>query len=63
MKNESIITIKEARKLLGQEASKLSNDAIEKIINELDFLATLAIQRIGAINENDPATKNDRNRG
>jgi hypothetical protein len=39
------ITVKEARKLLGRKASSLLTDSqIEELINQLDFMATLAIR-------------------
>ena len=40
-----IITVKEARKLLGKKASAKFTDAqVEGIINQLDFVATRAIR-------------------
>ena len=39
-----IISTKEARKLLGRKADGMSDTAIEDIITQLDFIATLAIK-------------------
>jgi len=44
MEDSEIITIKEARKLLEGEAKKLSDAQVEELINELDFIATIAIR-------------------
>lgn len=45
---DQIITIKEARKLLEGKARKLSDDQVEELINQLDFIATLAINQYKA---------------
>lgn len=40
-----IITVKEARKLLGKaESDKLNDDEVEELITQLDFMAHLAIK-------------------
>jgi phage gp16-like protein len=40
-----IISLKEARKLLGKDQSeKLSDEQLEKLIEDLDFLAKAALQ-------------------
>jgi len=44
MDDDQIITIKEARKLLEGEAKQLSDAKVEELINELDFIATIAIR-------------------
>jgi hypothetical protein len=42
---EPIISTNEARKLIGKYASaRLTDDQVEDIINQLDFMATLAIR-------------------
>lgn len=38
-----IISVLEARKLLGQDHIKISSDEVEKLVNELSFLARLII--------------------
>jgi len=39
-----IMTVKEARKIMGREAKKLSDHEIEKLINDLDFMAGIALK-------------------
>jgi len=40
-----IISVKEARKLLGKtESDKLTDDEVEELINQLDFISHLAIK-------------------
>lgn len=41
-----IITIKEARKLLGREYADLTEQQVEQFIAELDFMADIVIKRI-----------------
>jgi len=41
---KDIISVKEARKLLGKESGKLSDDEVTTIINDLDWLARMAIK-------------------
>jgi hypothetical protein len=38
---EPIVSVKEARKILGVEAEKLTDDQIISIITDLDFIAHL----------------------
>lgn len=39
-----VITIKEARKIMGKEAEKYTDDEIAKMVDDLDFIARLAIK-------------------
>ena len=39
-----IITVKEARKILGKDSKKLTDEEIAKLIYDLDFLARYAIR-------------------
>jgi len=40
-----IISLKEARKILGKEASdKLSDEELERVIDDLDYLARAALK-------------------
>lgn len=39
-----IITVKEARKIMGKEAEKYTDDEIAKMVEDLDFIARLAIK-------------------
>lgn len=41
-----IISIKEARKLLGKDGQKLSAEEVAKLIDDLDFIAQHAIKKI-----------------
>lgn len=43
--NDQIITTKEARKLLEGEARKMSDAQVEELVNQLDFIATMAINK------------------
>jgi hypothetical protein len=38
------VTIKEARKILGSEHSDMSDDQIQKLIDDLSFIAKLALE-------------------
>ena len=40
-----IMSVKEARKIMGMDAAKFSDDEIEKLINDLDSLAGMAIKQ------------------
>ena len=42
---EPIISLKEARKILGKEAKKFSDEELIKLINDLDFIATYTIRK------------------
>jgi hypothetical protein len=46
-----IISIKEARKLLGIDAQSLSDDEVEKLIVDLDFIARNAIKQFKEFNK------------
>lgn len=39
-----IISIKEARRLLGNKADSMSDIEVEDIISQLDFIATMAVK-------------------
>ena len=39
-----IISVKEARKLMGRNAKNLSDEEVEKAITDLDFIARMAIR-------------------
>jgi hypothetical protein len=44
-----LISVKEARKLLSANTSRMLNDSeVEELINQLDFIATLAVRSIKA---------------
>lgn len=49
--NELIISVNEARKLLGETAEKLSDDEIEKLVLDIDFIARNAIKQFKVINQ------------
>lgn len=49
--SELIISIKEARKLLGKTAEKLSDSEVEKLILDLDFIARNAIKQFKELNQ------------
>lgn len=40
-----IISVKEARKLMGKEAEKYTDEQVIKIITDLDFIASMAIKQ------------------
>lgn len=46
-----VITVKEARKILGKEAHKLTDEQIEKLIDDLDFIARYAIKNFKEFNK------------
>lgn len=46
-----IISIKEARKILGKTAEKLSDNEVEKLILDLDFVARNAIEQFKELNQ------------
>lgn len=48
---EPIITVKEARKILGKDAHKLSDEELEQLINDLDFIARYAIKNFKELNK------------
>lgn len=45
-----IITIQETRKILGKDAQKLTDVEIEKLIDDLDFIARYAINEFKVLN-------------
>lgn len=49
--NKPLITVKEARKLLGKDAKTLSDDEVEKLINDLGFIARYAIKNFKELNQ------------
>lgn len=38
-----IISVKEARKILGKKYEKMTDKQVEEIINDLDFMAKMAL--------------------
>lgn len=48
MENRPIISVKEARKILGKEAKNMTDQEVAKLIDDLDFLAKYAIQQYKA---------------
>ena len=45
-----IISLKEARKILGKEAQKITDEELEKLIDDLDFIARYAIKEFKVLN-------------
>lgn len=43
--HKPIISVKEARKILGKEAEKMTDNEILKLIDDLDFLASYTIKK------------------
>lgn len=43
---EQIISIKEARKIMGTSARKYTDEALAKLINELDMIAMLQLRMV-----------------
>jgi len=41
-----IITVKEARKILGRKFAKYSDADIEEMINDLHFISTVALNKL-----------------
>lgn len=48
--NNPVITVKEARELLGKDYRSLSDEAVEKLINDLDFIARYPIKQFKELN-------------
>lgn len=48
---ELIISVKEARKLLGDDAKKMSDDEVEKLIRDLDVMARYALKEARKMRE------------
>lgn len=46
-----VITVKETRKILGKEAHKLTDEEIEKLIDDLDFIARYSIKQFKEFNK------------
>jgi hypothetical protein len=46
-----IISVEEARKILGDEYSRLSDEDIIKLIDDLDFLARYAIKQFKELHQ------------
>lgn len=46
-----IISVKEARKLMGKEAEKYTDEQVIKIITDLDFMAEMAIKEFKKKNQ------------
>lgn len=44
-RTDGVMSVKEARKLLGTDAQALSDEEIRKILDDLDFLAQMAIRK------------------
>jgi len=42
--DKPVMSVKEARKLLGKDATSLSDEEIEKLISDLEFIARQAIR-------------------
>jgi hypothetical protein len=46
-----VISVKEARELLGDDAKKMSDDEIEKLIRDLDVMARYALKEARKMRE------------
>lgn len=44
--NKSIITVKEARKILGKKSADMSDEEILKLIDDLDYIAKHTLEKI-----------------
>ncbi len=54
-----IISVKEARKLMGKEAEKYTDEQVIKIITDLDFMAGMAISEFKKRNSGNAVDKKD----
>ncbi len=57
-----IISVKEARKLLGKDASKMTDQEVEKLIIDLDEIARLYFKEIREGKIKIPPKKNQTNK-
>lgn len=51
MIEKPIITIKEARKILGKTANNLTDQDIEKLVDDVDHIAIYAIKNFKELNQ------------
>lgn len=56
VKSNLVISIAEARKLLGSEAIHMADDEIEKLINDFDIIAQYTIKLVQKFHNNDNKT-------
>jgi len=54
-----IMTVKEARKIMGKDAEKFTDEEITKIIDDLDFIAGMAIKDFKSKNLKNVDNKTD----
>lgn len=52
LRGNQIISIAQARELLGDEAIKLSNDEVQELIDTFDVIAQYSIQMVQEFKEN-----------
>lgn len=51
MRNKPIISVKEARKILGSKSRNMSDKDVQKLIDDLDFIARYAIKNFKEFNK------------
>lgn len=56
------VTIEEARKILGDEASKMSDEQLQTLIDDLSVMATRALEEAARIRMQEATAINDRSK-
>lgn len=56
LKSNQIVTVAEARKLLGDDAKGMTDEEIQKLIEDFDIIAQYAIKLVQEFKENDGQT-------
>ena len=53
------VTIKEAREILGNEATKMSDKELQNLIDDLSVMAKWALQEAKRVNQRDTLSQQD----
>lgn len=59
-KANPIITVAEAKKLLGDEALSMTDEEIQQLISDFDMIAQYSIKMVQSFKEKDSATDKDK---
>lgn len=60
LRANQVISVKQARELLGDEALRMTDEEIQQLIDDFDMIAQYSIKMVQSFKEKDSATDKDK---
>ncbi len=56
IRSDSVMTVEQARKLLGDEALSMTDDEVQQLIDDFDMIAQFSIKMVQSFKDDDSGT-------